>query len=219
LTSELAVTIQHHPARAHLLPRLFRVFPDAEVCTDSSPAAKNPWLTYQACLRTLADKDCTHGLIVQDDAVPCADFHDRLQPLLAEKPDTIMPLFVSGAPTVRVPVRRALLNGDRWALLNRQGFVPVVATVYPHHHVRKILDWAAELPERRHTRSDDHMLSLYTRANRLEVWAPVPSLVRHDDETPSLIGGRPGRHRQVLAYVGDDEPYQSEPDHTEPLLA
>jgi hypothetical protein len=198
----VAYAVQTHPARQDLLPRLLPHLPGARVVTDTDyQGLPDPWRCYQHCLRALPE-DATHLCVVQDDALPCADFHPRVEALIAEKPDRIVCLFVSQAPAVRVAMLRAVKNGDRWASLNRQGFVPVVATVLPREHAEGLLAWADELPPNRHRRSDDHMLSAYAREKRLEVLACVPSICDHDDSVPSLIGARAGqRHRQAVVVV------------------
>jgi hypothetical protein len=199
----VAYVVQHHPSRADLLPRLLPHLHEAVVVTDPDSVAglPDPWRCYLACLRALP-LGATHLVIVQDDALPCPDFHLRVESLLEEKPDRIVCLFVSQAPNVRVAMLRALKNGQAWARLNPQGFTPVVCSVLPREVVEGLTEWADALPPNRHRRSDDFMLSQYAREKRLEVWACVPSICDHDDSVPSLIGARAGqRHRQAVALA------------------
>lgn len=197
----LATVVQHHPRRADLLPRLLALLNDPRVVTDPDPTgARDPWRCYQACL-TAVPEDATHALIVQDDCLPCVGFHPRVEQAIRERPDSIICLFVSQALPVRAAVLRAVKAGEPWALLNKQAFVPVVATVYPARHVRAIRAWAETLDPKKHRRSDDFMVSQYARAKRVDVWATVPSLADHDGSVPSLIGAKPAKHREVAALA------------------
>ena len=69
--------VQHHPARAHLLPRLLAALDPipTEVITHQS-VPPDPWAGYKACLTD--PPDCDHLLIVQDDAVPVPGFAEVL---------------------------------------------------------------------------------------------------------------------------------------------
>jgi hypothetical protein len=40
------------------------------------------------------------------------------------------------------------------------------------------------------TRADDGNAARWVRATKQQVWVAVPSLVQHDDDTPSVKGGR-----------------------------
>lgn len=216
----LSIAVQHHPARAELLPPLLAQLPDAEVITDPDPHATvwSAWRTYKIALdRTPAD--ATHRLIVQDDAQLCRNFLPAIHRLIEARPASIICLFVAGRPVGSSRrLRRAAQEGLRWIQMNPQDWVPVVATIYPAVHVAELADW----PDRKHRtrpplrethrKSDDFIVGLYARENRVPVWATVPSLVQHPDVVPSLVGRRPragaDRGRVATLYIGDADPLE-----------
>ena len=92
----ITARVQHHPARAVFLPRLLEALAPlpTEVIIDPEPyELASPWRTYLACL---ADPpDCSHLLIVQDDAVPCRGFTAAVEQVALANPDTPVCLFIS----------------------------------------------------------------------------------------------------------------------------
>lgn len=202
------VAVQHHPDRADLVERLLRAF-DAppRVVTDPDPDSpvRSALRTYVACLESVA-ADATHLLVIQDDAVVCDRFTERMHAAVAEHPDALVPLFVPGVGAHRTAVLQAQRRGERWARLPHM-WTPTVATVWPVARAAEFLAWLTEHrydPHGRH-RGDDGPVGKWVQRSRVAVWAPVPSLVQHPDDTPSLIGRRAGygRNRSRVAAVYD----------------
>lgn len=198
----LAVVVQHHPARAHLLPTLLPLLGECEVVTDPEPDGKRaPIRTYLACLRSMPSW-ASHLLIVQDDARPCLGFSRKCYELLAERPDDLIALFLGGAPVRSARLaQQAHRRGERWSRLHRSDWCPTVATVWPRALVTAFLEFLAARPPT--GTGDDSVVGEYVRANDVPVWVTVPSLVQHPDVEPSLIGRRAGhgRNRMRVAAV------------------
>ena len=98
--------------------------------------------------------------------------------------------------------------GARWVTMDVRSFVPLVAVVYPAEHARAILQFtdAKKVPIHR---ADDAVIAGYCRANRVPVVAPLPCLVEHRDELPSVMrmpSGRGAAHRLAAWYDGDPVP-------------
>lgn len=185
----LSIAIQHHPARADLLPRLLGPLLDAEVVSDPDPTGPpSPLRTYLEALRR-TPTDATHRLVLQDDATLCADFRLRSWRAVAEYPNVILCLFVPGIRNGGAgEVRDAAARGDRFAQLRTNGRVlPCVATVWPAAVAADFLAFMSDARYERE-RSDDGMAAKFASARKLEVWATVPSLVQHEDAVASLIG-------------------------------
>jgi hypothetical protein len=203
----VSVAVQHHPARAHLLDRLVDALGGAEVVVDPDPDSpyRSPFRTYMEALRR-TPTGATHRLIVQDDALPCAGFRDRMLEAVAEKPDVLVALFAPGASTHRVPITRAALAGERWAQL-RPTWVPTVALVWPVELVPRFVAWADDRYAGSVREGDDGPVGKWAARNHLRAWATVPSLVEHPDVEPSLIGRkhRAGANRARVAamFAGD----------------
>lgn len=114
------------------------------------PMARRAWLA--------ASGD--HHLVLEDDAVLCADFPARLADVVDRKPDAVISLFL----------------GSRWCS---------VATVMPRAAIAPWLAWADH--ESRLRPHHDQLIDLGCTALGIEhVWCS-PSLVDHAD-VPSLLG-------------------------------
>jgi hypothetical protein len=185
-----------------MLPRL-EGFTDVQAVADPGGAKPSAWRTHRACLEALPP-DATHLLVLQDDAWPCDRFHQRALAVLEEKPARIVSLFVPGFSHIRRQVNIARKKGSRWIDLDARGFVPIVAVVYPADTVAAILTFAdtIRMPL---VRADDAVIASYCRATRTFPAAPLPSLVEHRDELPSVMRmpyGRGQPHR-VAAWFAD----------------
>lgn len=197
----LSVAVQHHPARAHLLPDLLALLGDARVVTDPHPdGPRAPIRTYLECLRQ-APAAATHLLIVQDDAAPCANFRARAHDAIEQHPDTLVTFFLAGAPirSARLAMH-ARHRGEHWTLMASGDWTPTVALVWPTPVIARFLAFVAERPAIVRT-GDDNVVGLFTRLENLPVWATVPSLVEHPDVEPSLIGRKAsgGKNRMRTA--------------------
>lgn len=198
--------IQHHPSRAHLLPELYRrlsPLPIEVVTHESDPPS--PWAGYQLCM---ADPpDCTHLLIVQDDATPCENFAAALEQVAHKVPDAPVCLFLGSQPRdASKRLRDAVRLKRRYVTLPWRGFMPVVAVLWPRPKLEEFKLWSEQNPQLvgREPRSDDAMAGMWKIRTRQTVVATVPSLVDHPDTEPSLIGtkqhwGREGRRAVYLA--------------------
>ncbi len=189
---ELSVCLQHHPSRAHLLSALLERLPGFELITDPDPAGQpNPLRTYLECLRRTPEH-ATHRLILQDDAWPCQEFREKAEAAISERPDNLICFFVPGSPGGGMnSVLRAAKAGEHWALIGAGGWIPVIAVMWPRALIADFIEFAEHRRFAR-SRSDDEVLTRFVRANRLDVWATIPSYVEHPDVVPSLIGRKHG---------------------------
>ncbi len=164
--------------------------------TDPGGRIRSTWRCHRLCLESVPD-DATHLLVLQDDALPCDGFPAAVHAAIAERPDRILCLFVSGLSPIMRRVNIARKNGQRWMDFLSTNHVPTVAIVYPAEVARQIPGFAdkKKVPV---GRCDDAVILMFTRAHRLTACAPLPSLVEHRDEVPSVAGmpwggGNPSR--------------------------
>lgn len=187
----LQTVIQSHPSRAELLPRLLADLPDAQVVYDPEPdnPIRSPWRCYLACLEAAAASGTDSTLVLQDDALLCHDFLATVHNVIAARPESMIDLFIPGTDLGgRQVVLKACYAGKNWARLDRAHFVPVVALIWPRADVKALLAYVEAKPFPLKRWCDDANVAQFCRATRREVWATVPSLVEHDDFTPSVIG-------------------------------
>lgn len=184
----LSIAVQHHPARAALIPHLVYLLGDCEVLEDPDPTnpKPSPWRTYRRCLE-LTPAHATHRLIVQDDAIPCEGFREKAEAAIAEHPDALIAFFVPGSTAGgRNRMIRAARQGERWTALGYGGFIPVVATSWPVELIAPFLEWVDA--KRIVHAADDGLVGRWARRAHPPIMATVPSLVEHPDTVESLIG-------------------------------
>lgn len=202
----IAVRVQAHPSRVHLREALFeRLSPLPTEVLEHSSEPPNPWEGYRRCLTDLPD--CSHVLIIQDDALPCLNFVPALEQI-AEKINHPVCLFVGAVPaSTAAQSRRAMIRGQRYIPLQRTTFVPLVAVLWPRHSAQNFLLWANS-QSRAITRADDGNAARWMIRTKQQVFVSVPSLVEHNDCIESVKGGRPatwGKDRgRVAALLAED---------------
>lgn len=199
----VALAVQHHPARAPLLAALLPALGDCEVVTDPEPDGhRAPIRTYLVCLRSMPEW-ATHLLIVQDDVRPCADFRGKVLKVLFKRPDDVLALFLGGAPARSARLaQQAHRRGERWIKMHAADWAPTVATCWPRFHVERFLAYCDAHPALIKM-GDDNVVGQWKRAEAVDVWATVPSLVEHPDVEPSLIRRKAsaGKNRYRIAAV------------------
>jgi hypothetical protein len=198
--------VQHHPGRAHLLPRLLhhlRLLSPEVVAHSSEPP--DPWAGYRLCLTDLPD--CTHVLVIQDDAIPVPGFADAL-PLVAQaNPNTPVCLWMSAIPASCAGRARRAYGKQRYVPLGPTNIVPLVAVLWPRARAVEFAEWAQTAA--RLTRADDGNAARWARQTRQEFMVAVPSIVEHDDFTPSVKGGTRGESHgrasdRVALFLAED---------------
>ena len=202
----LVARVQHHPSRNGLLPALLAALEPlpVEVVTHSSEPP-NPWEGYKLCLSDLPD--CSHVLILQDDAQPVRNFVLALEQIAQRHPGTPVVLFLSGVPSATaVKARRLAKRGAvRYIPLGPSAFVPLVAVLWPREKAVQFLNWSRTA--RNMTRADDGNAGRWMKATHQPFLVTVPSLVEHDESQPSVKGGRQysgGDRGRRAALLADD---------------
>jgi hypothetical protein len=172
----------------------------------------DPWAGYQRCLENIPAEG--HLLIVQDDAIPCEGFADVLPLIAAANPNSPVCLWMSAIPAATAGrIRRAQLRGKtpRYVPLGPAAFVPLVAVLWPVEEAREFARWAGAAS--RLTRADDANVARWPktqpREERTEFMVCVPSIVEHDDFTPSVKGGTRGESQgrasdRVALFLAED---------------
>jgi hypothetical protein len=170
----------------------------------------SPWAGYLRCLEDIPD--CSHLLIVQDDAAPVRNFTAAVRQIAAANPDAPVCLFLARLPRdASTLAARAMKTGrQRYVDLPWRSFLPVVAVLWPRHKAEEFRSWAESnpgLPGQREPRSDDAMAGRWKTLTRARVRVTVPSIVQHPDMEPSLIGRRRSWGQdsgRVAMFLADD---------------
>ena len=179
--------VQAHPSRNALHDRLLRLLAPLQtelLVHESDPP--DPWANYRQCLDYRGD--ASHLLVVQDDAIPVRGFAAAVGQVAERWPDTPVCLFLGAFPaSTAARVRRAKPD-VRYVALGPSSFVPLVCVLWPTHVARSFHAWSSAA--RGMTRADDGNAARWMKATRTQIMVSVPSLVQHDDDAPSVKGGR-----------------------------
>lgn len=180
--------VQHHPSRAHLLPRLLHhLTPFNAGVVEHTSEPRNPWAGYLKCLQNIPE--CSHLLIVQDDALPVPGFAEALTRIAATNPERPVCLWMSALPASAAG--RARRAKGRYIPLGPANFIPLVAVLWPRQLAVNFHEWAQTASGL--TRADDGNVARWVkqmpREMKPEFMVTVPSIVEHDDFTPTVKGG------------------------------
>lgn len=208
----VSYAVMSHPARPELLPRLLGELEamgvDAEPVVDPEPYAEtNPWrCAREAWARTPAD--CTHRLVLQDDAIPCDGFPEGVQAALTAQPASPVSFFVNwlGHQCGQAQAD-ALARCDAWAWLPMNGWYPTVALALPKAMALELARWKTPRP----IIADDAVVAQWANARHVRVLQTCPSLVQHDEDAPSTITAhmdarRRGGRAAAVCFIGDVDP-------------
>lgn len=205
----LSASIQAHPDRADLVDHLVSILgrPVPVHWDDEGPASGNPdrgWRTargaWQLAGSWLAGPHSDWHVVIQDDALPCADFLPGLERALDHVPDdaVVCPYLGRGGAA-----------GERWASLGQQAdqrgasFVVSmsllwgVAICLPTRFIPEMIERA----DRMYRVTDDMRVAGWAKRTGREVWYPWPSLVDHRP-VPSITKHRAADRRAVRHHQG-----------------
>jgi hypothetical protein len=204
------IRIQSHPSRRDLLPDLLaRLEPLPVEIRVHESIPPDPWAGYKQCLKDIPE--CSHLLIIQDDALPCVNFPAAVGQVAERHPHTPVCLFLGGAPaSTAAQARRAWNKNRRYTPLLNSTFVPLVAVLWPREKAEAFLHWSRSA---RTTRADDGNAARWMRTAKQPFMVSVPSLVQHNDFTPSVKGGRQHAYgkeawRQAVLLAEDGADYE-----------
>lgn len=197
------VRIQHHPKRAALLPELRQsIGLPLAVIADPDPDGRPSALRcYRECV-TRPAVGYSHVVILQDDVKVCADFDVAVERVLTAYPDTMVALFVAGAPPASArAVTRASAAGEPVAELCPGDWVPTVALAWPVADAVEFSRYLKRVDQEQW--ADDPIVGGWVRRTQRTVLATVPSIVQHPDVEKSFFPKKAsaGKNRYRVAAV------------------
>ncbi|MGP3983158.1 hypothetical protein [Streptomyces sp. KR80] len=189
--------VMGHPRRQESAKALIAQAPDGllQLALDPDPDGPPTALRSAMTAWSAVTSEATHHLVLQDDAVPCAGFFDRVHEIVRAAPDAALAFFTSWNSRNGAAVRMGALLGARWVEATRE-YTPTVALVLPARLASGFADYA-----RRHADGwpDDVVMQRYLRAHRVPTYLTVPNLVEHDD-FPSVAGNDHHGLRRAACY-------------------
>lgn len=213
MTATLSAVVMAHPKREHFIPELLENLDrDVEVVWDSGDNVR--WNTGYRAMKAY-DPNCSHHLVIQDDAIVPLDLVAGVEEACNHIPaDAAMCLYIG---RTRKFWRKVMMTGVKvprspaWIIMNQIHWGQGV--VFPTHLIDEMLEWC---DTQCHIENYDRRMSRWCELQRLQVWYPWPSLVNHR-ESPSLVPGRGWQNRVAQWYLGSFESVL-EQDWDRPLI-
>lgn len=186
----LSVKIMAHEKRAHLIPDLVERLglTDDDVIWDTD---NNRWHTGRRAWEAI-DQSAPWGMVVQDDALPCADLIEGMQLALERVPNNVLVTPYIGT---RRPVAARVERVVREAVAANAAFIQMpslcwgVAITAPTNIIDEMLPWC---DQQDYPNYDRRIGRFAIDVKRMSTWCTFPSLVDHRD-IPSLVGHGGGR--------------------------
>jgi hypothetical protein len=198
----LEVVVQAHPRRSHLAEKLAADLSGSVVYDPEPDGYPSPWRCYRACLER--EPSTTHRLVIQEDAIVCANFLPAVERIIEARPVDPVVLFASPQAFLGViSMERACRADETFALWPAGFWVPAVAVIWPVERIPVVLAYVDKKKWPETFRADDEIIGRATSDNKIPVWATVPSLVEHPDQAPSVVAknrARQGKNRDRLAW-------------------
>lgn len=182
----LSGAVMTHPRRVDAARAVADGLPELGLKVVVDPKPEGPPAALRAARLAWAavDPDATHHLVVQDDAVPSADFSRRLESLIAAQPDAAVSLFTEWGSRTSHVIRIAAMLGYTMAPVV-DDYIPAVALVLPAEVARGFEEYVrAKVDE---GAPDDVALLDYLGDLGIPAVIPVANLVDHRDDI-SLVG-------------------------------
>lgn len=193
---KLSVSIMMHPSRKQFLPYLQERLGNPPVAMDQG---KGIWDTRERATR-LYDPSADFHLVVQDDALICDNFFELADAELKKHPDCAFSFYYGSRKRKEwVEInRKALRDGGYMGGWYHWG----VAICLPVSIIEDCLKCCSAMNKLKN--HDDTRIANFIRSRGMKVWYPVPSLIDHRTDTPSLMENHEGPHqRQALKFLGE----------------
>jgi len=174
----------------------------------------SPWDGYRLCLSDVPD--CSHLLVIQDDATVARNFAPAIEKVAERFSEHPVVLFLGGFPqAIAVQQLRACQNGERYMWMPYAPIIPLVALLWPVQKAADFMDWAdsgVTLLGHPTPRADDGIASQWRTERKQDIALTVPSLVQHLDLVPSVKGGQPAAwgedpQRKAAVFAEDASVY------------
>jgi len=156
-----------HPSREKYIPYLLEKLGDVPVIYDQK---NNIWDTCRRAWLAI-DKSAEYGLVIQDDAIVCDNFHERAEALLDG--DFVYSFFAGHLLATRV---RHAINRKKRYVESGQIFNEIALCMRTSH-----IDGMVRFCDEREAQTDQD-ISKWARACRIKIRYTIPSLIDHRDE-------------------------------------
>jgi hypothetical protein len=195
---EISCAIMTHPLRLHMAQSLARQHPElaARVVVDPDPDGPPSALRTSRLAWRAGESGATHHLVIQDDAMLCQRFLDRVKAAVEIRPHQALSFFTKWSSRTSYMVRLAALVGSSWAPVADR-YVPSQALVLPADIAFSLSDFM--LNECTIDEPDDDAIARYLKSRGIPSFVTVPNLAEHVP-TKSLVGNDDFGHRPSACF-------------------
>ena len=181
-----------HPDRSEFIPYLLeKLGEDTPVVYDR----KND--LWDTCRRAWQahDRECTFGVVIQDDAIVCDNFRERAEEILADTfcDDQVYSFYVG--KLLKDRVEKAKKAGIDHVLT--RFIANEVAICMRTKYIDRMIEWCDE-----RNAKNDQEISRWARMAKLPIFYPIPGLINHRD-CPSIYRANRGlddKIREATSY-------------------
>ncbi|WP_327000922.1 hypothetical protein OHA72_38130 [Dactylosporangium sp. NBC_01737] len=194
----LSAAVMAHPRRTAAVARLREQVPGLTVAMDPRPDGPPTSVRSAAVAWASADPGATHHLVLEDDALPCADLLDGCAALIRGFPSAAVSLFVNDSARTAALTRMAVWSG-RDAAQVIDIYVPTQGLILPAGAASGLAAFLRAHDDL--TEAGDIAVLRYLHGAGVPVVVAVPNLVDHDDLT-SIMGNTDHGRRGSVCYPG-----------------
>lgn len=185
-------------ARVATLERLLRAFEHETPTVVEDPYRAGAWHTARRCWNQGLDDGCDWIVVLNDDALPCRDFEDRVRDALAERDEQDPVCFYTAHPDASTvpPLRWYTTHDDLVGVgcaLSRQSAIDFLA-------------WCKEHDGEFEGFSDDGRINLWAMSQGRLIYTTVPSLVEHQLPNESTVPWSSSEGRRAVVPPEDEPP-------------
>lgn len=171
MKNKLSVSIMAHKKRKHFVLYLKEKLGDVPVIWDRKnnlwDTCRRAWLAY--------DKDAEFHCVIQDDALVTNDFYFKAKDCLLE--ECVMSFYLSRLVSNKVEL--AIKKGD--SFVESTMIFNEVAICIPTKYIKEMVKYCDDRDAQ-----NDQFITKWAKEKRLRILYPIPSLVSHRSEEPSI---------------------------------
>lgn len=177
-----------HPTRAKYKKYLLKRLGDVPVVLDRGAGvwdtARRAWLKF--------DKTKDFHLVIQDDAIICNKFLERLEPILKDKNMAYNLYYGNRGGKTREIAKKGLEQGyviSEWLCW-------AVGIILPTHFIKEMIEYCDKVK----MQNDDTKIAKFLTSKKIKTYYPMPSLLDHR-ATMSLVEKRHAGKRKAYCFI------------------
>jgi hypothetical protein len=172
---KIALSIMAHPSRKERAEQLSKELGNIPISFDNGNGI---WWNRKNAM-SMYSPDDDFICVLQDDAIPCKDFINKLHEIVKDK--KAYSLYFGNRKATRQLAEKALKDGGVELTWLSWG----VAIVLPTNIIPELIKYGDKL--KKYDKHDDTKISKYLKKIGMMIYFPMPSIVDHDFHERSLM--------------------------------